>query len=224
MSKALVVLSGGQDSMTCLGVALQQFGVGNVEAISFNYGQRHEVELAAAEAICQEHGVPWRDVKIDFLSDLVTSALLESDTDIGAQHAYKQDLPASFVPNRNALFLTIAHAVAQEIGADSIFAGMCQTDYSGYPDCRERFIQLLEKTLNIGYETKISIITPMMHLTKAQTFALAEEVDFLEVIINQSVTCYNGVLDIMNDWGMGCGKCPACKLRAKGWDEYIKTK
>jgi 7-cyano-7-deazaguanine synthase len=218
MSKALVVLSGGQDSMTCLGLAIREND--EVEAISFNYGQRHQVELAAAENLCFDLDIPWRDVSLPFFKDLVTSALLDGSSDIGKQHAYKPGLPASFVPNRNTIFLTIAHAVAQEINADCIYTGVCQTDYSGYPDCRAEFINLLEQTLNVGYETNIKIKTPLMYLTKAETFKLAKDVNFLEIIITRSMTCYNGDLSKMNAWGFGCGECPACKLRAKGWEEF----
>lgn len=222
MSKALVVLSGGQDSVTCLGVAIKEND--EVAAISFNYGQRHDVELAAAEAICSDLDIPWIDVDFGFIKGLVTSALLNPSMDIKEKHAYKKDLPASFVPNRNTFFLTAAHAYAQEIGANKIYTGVCQTDYSGYPDCRDWFIRLLEKTLNVGYETDISIITPLMFLTKAQTFKLAKDVGFLNIVLHRSVTCYNGDLSHMNDWGFGCGECPACKLRSRGWKEFLAMK
>jgi 7-cyano-7-deazaguanine synthase len=220
--KALVVLSGGQDSMTCLGVALRVCK--QVEAISFDYGQRHKVELEHAEELCRDLNIPWIKIKIDFLKDLVTSALLETESDVGANHQYKPGLPASFVPNRNALFLTIAHAYAQEINAEVIYAGMCQTDYSGYPDCRAIFIQAFQKALNVGYETGIIIETPLMDLTKAQTFALAEEVGFLDIVLTRSVTCYNGAVNKWQEWGFGCGECPACLLRAKGWNEFQQLK
>lgn len=223
MSKALVILSGGQDSITCLGVALKNHD--KVEAISFDYDQRHVAELNAAELICASKGVKWACVKLPFFKDLVTSALLDHDMDINASHGYKPGLPASFVPNRNAVFLTLAHAYAQEIQADTIYTGVCQTDYSGYPDCREIFIKGIEEALNIGYETSIRIVTPLMFLTKAETFALARDVGFLEDVLEHSVTCYNG--DIFqryrNQWGYGCGECPACKLRSKGWEEFKQT-
>ncbi len=221
--KAIVVFSGGQDSTTCLGLAIKEFGETNVTAISFLYGQKHKVELECAQRITSLAGIPLKVVDLSFFGDMVTSALVE-DGDVDKEHAYKKDLPASFVPNRNALFLTIAHAYAQELGARAIYTGVCETDYSGYPDCREAFIDSLQSTLNLGYETKIQIITPLMHITKAETFALAEEVGFLDMVIDQSHTCYNGDHETSNDWGFGCGKCGACKLRAKGFEEFIGSK
>lgn len=221
MSKALVILSGGQDSITCLGVALKNHD--KVETISFNYDQRHAAELNAAELVAAKKGVPWVCIDLPFFKELVTSALLDHDMDISAQHGYKPGLPASFVPNRNAVFLTLAHAYAQEIQADTIYTGVCQTDYSGYPDCREIFIKNMEETLNIGYETSIRIVTPLMFLTKAETFALAREVGILEDVLEYSITCYQGDTFHRHSWGFGCGECPACKLRAKGWEDFKKT-
>ena len=216
---AVVVLSGGQDSVTCLGLALRAFD--KVTAICFDYGQRHKIELECAKRVCEKHDVPFTLVKMPFMASLVTSALT-GEGDVSAEHAHKPGLPASFVPNRNALFLTLAHAHAQEVGATAIYTGVCQTDYSGYPDCRASFIELLENALNIGYETDIEIITPLMNATKAETFELAADVGFLDEVINDSHTCYNGVRK-EHDWGHGCGECPACKLRQKGWEEYQKA-
>jgi 7-cyano-7-deazaguanine synthase len=217
---AVVVLSGGQDSVTCLGVAMANHET--VRAVTYLYGQKHAVELIQAELIAKRFDIPLRVVDLRFFRDLVTSALT-SNGDTTKPHAYKPGLPASFVPNRNALFLTIAHALAQEWGADTIYTGVCQTDYSGYPDCRNDFIVSLEVALNIGYQTAIKIITPMMYLTKAETFALAESVGILDTVLEDSHTCYNGVRDIRHEWGYGCGECPSCKLRAKGWAEYRAT-
>jgi 7-cyano-7-deazaguanine synthase len=216
--KCLVVLSGGQDSVTCLGYALKMFT--SVAAISFAYDQRHKVELECAHLLCVKYGVPHKLVELgSLLSSLVTSALTGVG-EVGQPHAYKPGLPSSFVPGRNALFLTLAHAHAQEIGAEAIMTGVCQTDFSGYPDCRDAFVRALDHALNIGYETKIQILTPLMHLTKAQTFGLAEEVGFLEEVLENSHTCYNGDHTTKHEWGYGCGTCPACLLRAKGWKEY----
>jgi 7-cyano-7-deazaguanine synthase len=219
--KALVVLSGGQDSVTCLGIALALYA--SVEAISFTYGQKHKVELESATDICARHNVPQKIVDLSFIGTVVTSALT-GEGEVGQPHAYKPGLPSSFVPNRNALFLTVAHAHAQEIKADVILTGVCQTDYSGYPDCRNLFVRSLESALNIGYETAIKIVTPMMWIDKAQTFALAEAVDFLDEVINHSHTCYNGDHTTKNDWGFGCGTCPACELRKKGYEEFLERK
>jgi 7-cyano-7-deazaguanine synthase len=218
---ALVVLSGGQDSVTCLGFALQEFE--KVSAISFVYGQRHEVELQCAAHLCQKYHVPHKLVDLSFIGGLVTSALTGKG-EVGKPHAYKAGLPSSFVPNRNAFFLTAAHAHAQEIGAGVLITGVCQTDYSGYPDCRNIFIEALQSALNLGYETGIAILTPLMWLTKAQTWELAEQVGFLDEVIKHSHTCYNGDHTTKHDWGYGCGTCPACELRKKGYEEFIASK
>lgn len=220
----LVVLSGGQDSLTCLGLALKQRNNSNFEtkisAISFDYNQKHKVELAGAASVCSRYGVPHKIVELGpLLSSLVTSALT-GDGAVGLPHAYKPGLPSSFVPGRNALFLTLAHAHAQEIAADTLLTGVCQTDYSGYPDCRDSFIRCLESALNIGYETRIGIGTPLMWLTKSETFAMAAKTDFLDVILHESHTCYNGDHSTWNDFGFGCGTCPACELRKKGYAEF----
>ena len=159
MNKSIVVLSGGQDSVTCFGVAKRETEL--VGAISFHYNQRHAVELDYAKQLSADHGVPHRTVDLGFIGQLVTSALT-GPGDLSAKHGRLTDLPASFVPSRNALFLTVAHALAQEIEASVIYTGVCQTDYSGYPDCREEFIQSLQHSLNLGYQTNIEIKTPLM--------------------------------------------------------------
>jgi 7-cyano-7-deazaguanine synthase len=219
-NKALVVLSGGQDSVTCLGLAIECHGAENVSAIGFTYGQNHEVEIDQAHSICSEFNIDYQVIDISFLKGTVTSALT-SGGDVNAAHPNMPNLPASFVPNRNALFLTISHAVAQEIKARYVYTGVCQTDYSGYPDCREVFIDGLQSALNTGYECDIRFITPLMYMTKAQTFELAEQVGFLETVINESHTCYNGHRGTTHDWGKGCGECGACKLREKGYLEFL---
>jgi 7-cyano-7-deazaguanine synthase len=220
MKTALVVLSGGQDSVTCLGVAMASHDL--VHCISFKYGQKHEIELECALNICNDRAISLKVVDLSFLAQLVTSALT-SDGDVNQPHEYKTNLPASFVPNRNALFLTVAHAYAQEVGASTIYTGVCQTDYSGYPDCRDEFIQALQYTLNSGYLTDIVIKTPLMFKTKAETFALADEYGILDSVIEDSHTCYNGNRDTLHAWGFGCGECCACKLRAKGWEEFCNA-
>jgi len=215
--KSVIVLSGGQDSVTALGLAL--YRKEEVEAISIDYGQRHSVELECAKELCSRYSIPHRIVGLPFLKENVTSALLQ-DGNVGQKHEYMADVPASFVPCRNALFLTMAYAHAMEVKAGKIITGVCQTDYSGYPDCREAFVQQLNKALDTGYLNSIQIETPMMHLTKAETFYLATATDFLEVVLNDSHTCYEGDHTTRHEWGYGCGKCPACELRAKGWEEY----
>ena len=214
--KALIVFSGGQDSTACLGWAKNRYE--EIECISFFYGQKHSIELEKSKEICKLEGIKQTIINIDFLGGLVNSALT-SNGDVSAKHKDNNDLPASFVPNRNALFLTLAHAYAQKIKAQDIITGTCQTDYSGYPDCRQEFIDLFEKTLNLGSATNLKIITPLMDLTKAETFKLAEKENCLNLVINYSHTCYNGSV-IFNEWGFGCGECPACELRKKGFYEY----
>lgn len=220
---AVVVLSGGQDSVTCLGLALRNFD--KVYAVGFAYGQKHEVELHCAARICAEHDVEFNIFEIPALQQIGNSALIRGDEqkDVSAKHAQNSSLPASFVPNRNALFLTIAHAYAQKIGADTLITGVCETDFSGYPDCRDVFIKSLTKTLNIGYMTDIAIVTPLMWLNKAETFALAKAVDFLTVVLEDSHTCYNGDHNTNHVWGYGCGECPACKLRANGFEAFVEA-
>ncbi|QDP52305.1 MAG: putative 7-cyano-7-deazaguanine synthase [Prokaryotic dsDNA virus sp.] len=218
----VIVLSGGQDSVTCLGLALQHFKT--VVAVSFSYGQKHSVELNSAASICEAHNVEHHIIETNALIQIGDSALLcNSEQDVGEGHTNKEGLPASFVPNRNAFFLTMAHAFAQKIGAAYLMTGVCQTDYSGYPDCRDVFIRKLEDALNLGSNSTIAILTPLMWLDKAQTFKMAEDYDFLDIVLNETHTCYNGKHgpDYYNEWGYGCGECPACELRAKGWQEFL---
>lgn len=221
MSKAIVVLSGGQDSATCLALAMRKHE--KVEAIIYEYGQRHAVEIDCAVELCEKWKVPFNILNVGALKNVATSALLNSKDDIGKEHPLKPGLPASFVPARNALFLTLAHARAQSIDATHIYTGVCQTDYSGYPDCRQVFIDNLEFTLNTGYESDIEIVTPLMNVTKAETFRMADAMGVLGDIVEHTHTCYNGDRSHKHLWGYGCGECPACKLREKGWLEYSES-
>jgi 7-cyano-7-deazaguanine synthase len=220
--KAVILFSGGQDSTTILGDALYQ-GL-DCYTLGFEYGQRHIVELEQASIIADKLEVPFTTINLEALGQIVTTGLTVPNTDLSKPHPRYSNLPASFVPNRNALFLTFAHAYAQEIGAHLVWGGMCETDYSGYPDCREGFIKSLEGTLNLGYQTLIQFVTPLMYLTKGQTFALAEKVGILPLVLEESNTCYNGDREHRHDWGYGCGDCPACKLRAKGWNDFVGIK
>lgn len=218
-NKALVIFSGGQDSTTCLGWAKNRFA--EVRALCFFYGQKHEVEIGQARLIAESLEVPLHEVDISFYRDLVHSALTQSDGDMNQQHEDNENLPASFVPNRNALFTLLAHSWAQTTGAGHLVAGFCQTDYSGYPDCREPFVNAVMQALNLGSDQNITMHTPLMHLTKAQTFELAEAEGVLELVVKESHTCYNGV-ETMNPWGRGCGDCPACELRRRGYEEFTQ--
>lgn len=218
MKRCLVLLSGGQDSVTCLGLALKEYD--HVTAIAFDYGQRHKVELDGARLICVAFGIHLEVMGIPALAQINDSALLDTTRDVTEPHPSNADLPASFVPNRNAMFLTIAHAYAQKIGAYTVIAGMCQTDYSGYPDCRESFVKQLRDALNQGYLTTIEFETPLMHLDKAATFQLADDIGFLDQVLELSHTCYLGDRTEMHDWGYGCGECPACILRRNGYEAF----
>jgi len=220
MSRALVVFSGGQDSTTCLGWAKNRFDY--VESITFDYGQKHRVEIAQAGKIAEALHVKNTLLSLDAFSQLNDSALIDSTQDIGAHHRTHTNLPASFVPNRNAIFFTLAHAFAQKQGIEHIIIGVNQTDYSGYPDCREPFVKALELALNLGSEANITFHYPLMHLTKAETFALSKQEGVLELVINESHTCYNGDHNHKHTWGYGCGECPACILRKQGWEAYEK--
>lgn len=216
---AVVVLSGGQDSVTCLMLA-KKIHV-NVYAIHFKYGQQHASETACAIKICGDNSIPLKIVDISFLGELVSSALTQNNAEnVRHEHPYKEGLPASFVPGRNATFLTIAHAYAQEVKAGFIYTGVCQTDYSGYPDCRQNFITFLQYALNVGYETDIEILTPFMWMDKSETFEVADELGCLNTVIEDTMTCYENSLK-KNEWGYGCGNCPSCQLRLNGYAKFL---
>ncbi len=218
---AVALVSGGQDSLTVLECALADHT--QVTGVCFDYGQRHIVELDCALSYCRDRGVNLMRLQMPFLSENVTTMLTVEDgelDDFDAKHPRLTNLPVSFVPGRNALMLTMAHALACEIGAGYVYAGMCETDFSGYPDCREEFILSLQHTLNMGYQAQVAFVTPLMHIDKAATFALAEKLGRLDEIIEQSHTCYNGIRSVRHVWGYGCGRCPACDLRRKGFDQF----
>lgn len=215
---ALVIFSGGQDSTTCLGWALKNFD--KVYTVTFAYGQNHGVELIQAERIASLLGVGYKCVDISFFAGMVDSALT-SGADVNGAHPRLKNLPASYVPNRNALFITLSHAYAQLLDCDNLVTGVCETDYSGYPDCRSGFIKLIEETLNAGSECSIRIHTPLMNLNKAETFRLADDCGVLETVLEHSHTCYNGDRSVRHDWGYGCGDCPACRLRKRGYEEFV---
>lgn len=215
--KALVIFSGGQDSTTCLGYALKTYQ--EVVCISYKYGQKHSIELVQARKICDKLGVELHEIDISFFGELVDSALTHNGN-VNEKHNRLKNLPSSFVPNRNALFITISHAFAQKISADVLITGTCETDYSGYPDCRKVFIDSIQETLKLSSECDIMIETPLMYLNKAETFKLAENCSVLDIVIEDSHTCYNGNRELKHDWGYGCGSCPACVLRMNGFNQY----
>lgn len=209
--KALVVLSGGQDSATCLFWAMDKFGIENVSAITYDYGQRHRIELDCARRVAQFAGVPITRIPIDTFSALGGDALTDSGIDVEDEIESESGLPNTFVPGRNLVFLTFAAAYAWRKGIENIVTGVAQTDYSGYPDCREETIEALQRTLRLGMESSVRIHTPLMHLSKKQTVELAVALGALDAMA-LTHTCYNGERP-------PCGHCPACQLRAKGFEE-----
>ena len=213
--KAVVIFSGGQDSTTCLYWALNKYD--EVEAITFAYGQKHSIEIDQSKIICEMEQVKQTIIDISFLNTLVDSALTSNGN---VNEINEKSLPASFVPNRNQLFITLAHAYAQKINYDVLVTGVCQTDYSGYPDCRKDFVNLIAVASNIGSDSNINIETPLMYLTKEETFQLAWDLSCLDEVIEHSHTCYNGDREHRHDWGYGCGECPACVLRKKGFEGF----
>ncbi|MBU3914208.1 7-cyano-7-deazaguanine synthase QueC, partial [bacterium] len=175
-------------------------------------------EIQQAKRIANSLSVPLHIFDISFYASMVHSALL-GQGDMDGQHELNSNLPASFVPNRNALFILLAHSFALTTKANTLITGVCQTDFSGYPDCRLDFIRSIETSLNLGAGSEIKLLTPLMHLTKAETFELARKEGVLDLVLKESHTCYNGDSK-MNEWGRGCGGCPACKLREKGYIEF----
>lgn len=211
--KAVVVFSGGQDSTTCLFWALQNFR--EVEAVTFNYNQRHKLEIEVAESIARELGVNHHLLDMNLLNQLAPNALTRDDIEIKQEDG---QLPSTFVPGRNLVFLSFATILAKQINARHIITGVCETDFSGYPDCRDVFIKSLNVTLNLSMDEQFVIHTPLMWLDKAETWELADQLNALDFVRTKTLTCYNG---IMAD---GCGECPACILRKKGLDSYLERK
>lgn len=212
--KGLVIFSGGQDSTSVLGYAMNNYE--EVEAITFKYGQKHSIEIEQAKKICDKYKINQHIIDISFFGEIIESALT-SNGNVNEKHSKNANLPASFVPNRNAMFITIAHALAQKIDATTILTGVCETDYSGYPDCRQEFIDEIGEALNLGSEAQIIIDAPLMWLDKRDIFQFAKENNILETVIKMSHTCYNGDHTTRHDWGYGCNDCPACKLRRDGY-------
>jgi len=215
-NNALVLLSGGQDSVTCLYWALKNFD--EVQAISFNYGQKHKVELELAKKVCETLLIPHHI--FDVTGIFLNSALVNHDENISGPHHINKDLPASFTAGRNAVFLSIAGGYAYDNNLGNIVTGVCQTDYSGYPDCRKRFVDAIQVAISLAVDSDVEIHTPLMYLTKKETWELAEKLDCLQDVIENSHTCYNGDHSTFNEWGYGCGECPACLLRKRGYEEF----
>jgi len=202
---AIVLHSGGQDSTTCLVWALKKFK--KIHVISFDYGQRHKTELSAAGAIAKKLGLPHKTIKLPVIKELTKNALTDKTIKITAG----KNFPSTFVDGRNALFLNVAAIYAKQKGIKNLVTGVCQTDYSGYPDCREDFIRSMQKTLSLAMDFPFKIHTPLMFLTKAESVKLMGKLGRLD-LLKYTHTCYEGMRP-------ACGKCPACKLRLKGFKE-----
>lgn len=212
---ALVVLSGGQDSTTCLFWALREFG--RVQALSFLYGQQHAREVELALQIAGQAGVPFAALDMPLIGQLGHNALTDPSLDMDSEKP-EGTFPNTFVPGRNLFFLSIAAVYARERGIRHLVTGVSQTDFSGYPDCRDSFIRSLNVTLNLAMDGQFVIHTPLMWLDKAQTWALADELGVLELVRRHTLTCYRGIP------GDGCGHCPACHLRREGLQRYLASK
>lgn len=211
--KAFVVFSGGQDSTTCLFWAKSMFA--EVEAVTFDYGQRHKAEIQCATEIAKELGVRQTILDMSLLNQLAPNALTRQDIDIDQKEG---ELPTTFVDGRNLLFLSFAAIAAKQAGARHLITGVCETDFSGYPDCRDSFIKSLNVTLNLSMDYPFVIHTPLMWLDKAETWRLADELGAFQFVREKTLTCYNGIP------GDGCGECPACKLRRAGLEKYLREK
>ncbi len=226
-SHALVLFSGGQDSTTCLAWALDRFA--HVETVGFDYGQRHRVEMdVRIETLCEVRKAfpQWRDrLGEDHVVDLaalgrISDTALTRDVEIAYE---KSGLPNTFVPGRNLLFLTFAATVAYRRGLNVLVGGMCETDFSGYPDCRDNTMKAMQVALSLGLDQKLRIETPLMWIDKADTWALAHSLggdELTSLIVHHTHTCYNGVRDALHAWGYGCGECPACALRKAGYEKW----
>ncbi|HDI3252299.1 TPA: 7-cyano-7-deazaguanine synthase QueC [Vibrio cholerae] len=216
MKKAVVVFSGGQDSTTCLVQALKEFD--EVHAIIFDYGQRHKLEIEVAQQLAKQLGVTAHKVMdVSLLNELAISSLTRDDIPV-SHELQANGLPNSFVPGRNILFLTLAGIYAYQIGATTVITGVCETDFSGYPDCRDEFVQAMNQALAKGMDLPLMIRTPLMWLNKAETWALADQLGALDLVRHQTLTCYNGLI------GDGCGECPACGLRQAGLKAYLDNR
>lgn len=212
---AVVVFSGGQDSTTCLLYAIKKYK--KVYAISFDYNQRHKLELECAKNICEELNVEHEILDMKLLAQLAPNSLTRADIEVD-HDAPETGTPNSFVDGRNMIFLTFVAVYAKQRGVTDIITGVSQSDFSGYPDCRDIFIKSLNTTLNLAMDYEFDIITPLMWIDKEETWEMADKLGGFELVRDKTLTCYNGII------GDGCGDCPSCKLRRKGLDAYLKRR
>ncbi|MHC0553190.1 7-cyano-7-deazaguanine synthase QueC [Salinicoccus sp. CNSTN-B1] len=212
--KALVVFSGGQDSTTCMFHAMAHYD--EVELVTFNYGQRHSNEIEVAKSIAEEQGLKHHILDMSLLGQLSPNALTAHDMEITKEA--DEEMPNTFVPARNMLFLSFATALGYQIGAGTVITGVCETDYSGYPDCRDIFVKSMNVTANLAMDRNFVIETPLMWLDKKETWAMADDYGKLEYVREKTLTCYEGII------GDGCGECPACRLRNEGLNAYLNER
>lgn len=213
--RALVLFSGGQDSTTCLFWAKEKFG--EVYALCFSYGQRHSQEIENARKIAELANVPFRVLDIGVIAELVPNSLINKDI-VMDEDKPEGKVPNTFVPGRNMFFLTFAATIAYEKNIRHLVTGVSQADYSGYPDCRDTFIRSINATLNLAMEREFVVHTPLMWLNKKEVWGLSDELGVFDLVREQTLTCYNGVI------AQGCGRCPACKLRDAGLEAYLEEK
>lgn len=224
------MFSGGQDSTTCLAHALSKYD--RVETLGFNYGQRHSIEMQVRLQVLQKLRAQFPQwapklgedhvLSLDVLQQIGGSSL----TDEVAFAMQADGLPNTFVPGRNLLFLTVAGALAYRRGVQVIVTGVCETDFSGYPDCRDDTMKAMQLALNLGLERRLRIETPLMWIDKAATWQMAKDLGgdaLVQLVVNDTHTCYQGTRDVLHDWGYGCGTCPACELRANGWQRWKRA-
>jgi queuosine biosynthesis protein QueC len=214
-AEALVVFSGGQDSTTCLFWALKQFK--KVHTITFTYGQKHSLEVEMARRITQKAGVSFHLQDVSFISQIGTSSLTDTSIEMD-QEKPADSFPNTFVPGRNMFFLAVAAVYARERGIRHLVTGVSQTDFSGYPDCRDSFIKSLNVTINLAMDEQFVIHTPLMWLDKAETWELSDKLGVMDLVRYETLTCYNGIT------GDGCGLCPSCKLRREGLEKYLRIR
>ncbi|MCR5544656.1 MAG: 7-cyano-7-deazaguanine synthase QueC [Eubacterium sp.] len=213
--EAVVVFSGGQDSTTCLAWAIKKYK--KVYAVSFDYGQRHKKELECAASIAKKMGVEQVVLNLKELNALAPNSLTRDDIEVDKE-APEEGTPNSFVEGRNLLFLTYAAIFAKTHGVTDVITGVSQSDFSGYPDCRDIFIKSLNTTLNLAMDYEFDLITPLMWINKEETWEMADKLGVFDLVRNETLTCYNGII------GDGCGDCPSCKLRKRGLDNYLKRR
>ncbi len=217
MKRAVVVFSGGQDSTTCLAQARHQYD--EVHCVTFDYGQRHRAEIDVARALALKLGARAHKVlDVTLLNELAVSSLTRNSIPVPDYEPNADGIPNTFVPGRNILFLTLAAIYAYQVKAEAVITGVCETDFSGYPDCRDEFVKALNHAVNLGMAKDIRFETPLMWIDKAETWALADYWGQLDLVREETLTCYNGIK------GDGCGHCAACNLRANGLNHYLSNK